>query len=361
MIRGRIRKKFAALENCCTAVQNGDMPNSSDTSTENVSRAESRWRRETARWTTIGALAVALPAIAGFGARVWWIFELASHFRVQYFGCLLVASVILVALGRWRTAGLTGAFCMLHGALLWPFYAPNHPSAAGRANLRIVSLNLNIANRKHAQVLRFIRDESPDVAVFLEVSERWGEVLKALEQEWPYSCTRPQYGSFGVALYSRLPLEESRIEFLSDGFPAVVARVNVAHNDDHIPVTIFGTHPMRPMWGLGVTPRDEQLAALAERIRQCPGPKIVVGDLNTTSWSPAFVDFRERTELCDSRSGRGVQPSWPAFLPRPFRIPIDHCLVSPGIRIIDRRIGPKVGSDHLPVIAELAIVPRAAE
>lgn len=337
------------------------MTNSSNRSTRTAARAEPPWRRELARWTSIGVLAVALPATVGFAARRWWIFELASHFRAQYFLCLLIASVILVALRRWRMAGLAGAFLPLHGALLWPFYAPSHPATDARANLRIVSLNLNSANQQHDRVLRFIREESPDVAVFLEVSERWGEVLKELEGEWPYSRTRPQPGTFGVALYSRFPFDDSRIEFLATGFPAVVARVRVADKDDHVPVTIFGTHPMRPMWGLGDTPRNEQLAALAELVRARSGARIVVGDLNTTSWSPAFSDFRERTELRDSRLGTGVQPSWPAFLPRPFRIPIDHCLVSPGIRILDRRIGPKVGSDHLPVIADLAIPPRAAE
>jgi endonuclease/exonuclease/phosphatase family metal-dependent hydrolase len=37
------------------------------------------------------------------------------------------------------------------------------------------------------------------------------------------------------------------------------------------------------------------------------------------------------------------------------RIPIDHVVVSPEVRVTDRRVGPDVGSDHLPVEATLAI------
>lgn len=36
-------------------------------------------------------------------------------------------------------------------------------------------------------------------------------------------------------------------------------------------------------------------------------------------------------------------------------IPIDHCLISEGIRAHDARTGSFTGSDHLPLILELEI------
>jgi endonuclease/exonuclease/phosphatase (EEP) superfamily protein YafD len=36
-------------------------------------------------------------------------------------------------------------------------------------------------------------------------------------------------------------------------------------------------------------------------------------------------------------------------------VPIDHCLVSPEITILDRRLGPAVGSDHYPLIVDFII------
>ena len=58
--------------------------------------------------------------------------------------------------------------------------------------------------------------------------------------------------------------------------------------------------------------------------------------------------------LLPSRLGFGVQATWPSvYRIPPMMIPIDHCLVSPDVRVVGRRVGPHIGSDHLPVIVEL--------
>ena len=63
-----------------------------------------------------------------------------------------------------------------------------------------------------------------------------------------------------------------------------------------------------------------------------------------------------QTGLDNARKGFGLLPTWPAFMPWPFlRIPIDHCLVSPDIRVIRMRTGRTIGSDHLPIIVDMAI------
>jgi hypothetical protein len=67
---------------------------------------------------------------------------------------------------------------------------------------------------------------------------------------------------------------------------------------------------------------------------------ILLGDLNVTPWSPHFRQLLQQTGL-------------PAQVP-PLRIPLDHCLVSPAFQVIERRVGPRLGSDHLPLIVTLA-------
>ena len=83
-------------------------------------------------------------------------------------------------------------------------------------------------------------------------------------------------------------------------------------------------------------------------------PMIVAGDLNLTPWSPFFREFVDRSGLRDSRRGFGVQATWPSRLGM-AGIPMDHVLVSQDGSVIDRRVGPSFGSDHRPVIVDLAI------
>ena len=83
-------------------------------------------------------------------------------------------------------------------------------------------------------------------------------------------------------------------------------------------------------------------------------PVIVAGDLNTTPWSHGFQRLIRPRGLRDSAVGHGVQTTWNArrWVPR---IPIDHVVVSPEVRVVARRVGPDVGSDHLPIEATLAV------
>jgi len=51
--------------------------------------------------------------------------------------------------------------------------------------------------------------------------------------------------------------------------------------------------------------------------------------------------------------------TWPARVggipwPPPLRIAIDHCFVSPGIGIAGLAAGPDIGSDHLPLLIDIA-------
>lgn len=84
---------------------------------------------------------------------------------------------------------------------------------------------------------------------------------------------------------------------------------------------------------------------------------IIAGDLNTTMWSPYYKRLARDSGLANARKGFGILATWPSFYPF-LRIPIDHYLVSPEVRVVDLRMGPKFGSDHRPLVADLFVPPR---
>jgi len=93
-----------------------------------------------------------------------------------------------------------------------------------------------------------------------------------------------------------------------------------------------------------------QTAVVAGYARTLGKDQIVMGDFNSTPWSDLQVAFRNATAL-DNRGPLVL--SWPASLPAPLRLPVDPVFVGGGLKIHDLQAGPALGSDHLPMIAEI--------
>jgi endonuclease/exonuclease/phosphatase (EEP) superfamily protein YafD len=154
-----------------------------------------------------------------------------------------------------------------------------------------------------------------------------------------------------IALYSRLPLSRAKIVYIgAAGVPSVIAEVEVAGER----ATVISTHPLPPAGSSYSRWRNDQLEKIPEFVGNATSPVLLLGDLNVTPWSHHFRRLLKRTGLRDASQGRGVQPTWPTHN-RLLRIPIDHCLHSPEIVVVQKEIGPHVGSDHFPVIVDFIV------
>lgn len=75
-------------------------------------------------------------------------------------------------------------------------------------------------------------------------------------------------------------------------------------------------------------------------------------DPRLSPWNAPLSDFAQRLNLrgtsCSYCHG-GTFPTWAG----PFGLTLDHILVSPEFRLKDFQRGPDIGSDHLPISAEL--------
>lgn len=245
-------------------------------------------------------------------------------------------------------------FCLaINLSEIVPWYLPvwaNNQSMAGR-NLQVVASNVLRSNKDYSRVISWVRQEQPDIAVFLEIHNAWSVELDQLKDILPYSLSYPQYGYYGVAMYSKLLLENGIYqEFGVKGIVSIVANVTVGSKK----VTVIGTHPAAPLNAKYLHWRNIQLAEMSRYISQLTNPSIVIGDLNTTMWSPYYKDFIAATGMRNARQGFGIQPTCYRKSPI-FSIPLDHCLVSPEIQVLNSRVGENVGSDHWPIIADLAI------
>lgn len=282
--------------------------------------------------------------------------ELASHFKVQYLigsvACLL--SFLFYQEPGWALAAALGVAINL--VAVAPWYTGGKKTAGNRDSRRRVKLilaNVNHENNAHESFIVFARKHAPDVLVVQEVTEVWRKSLQALRNLYPFSEELPKkYGS-GMALYSRFPFERLPVVFPEgDARPCILARVDI----DGVSVSLLSIHPRTPIQNGHFKLRNGLLAAAADCLGKLPEPKICVGDLNITQWSPYYRSFVEQTKLVNIRRGFGLLPSWPTFLFfKWLMIPLDHCLVSDDICVTYAQAGESFGSDHLPLIVEFEL------
>lgn len=289
--------------------------------------------------------------------KVTLVLELASHFQLQYMLLNLCTLILLwfnYSTQAWWLVSLAGILINMTELAEW--YLPQTKFKKDKTfNLRILQFNILHNNKEYVKAIARVMEVQSDIAIFLEISNTWTKELEVLETCFPYHFKiqdRDNYGS-GAVIYSKLPLEETSILALAGGRKSLVSRINV----EGMPVLIIATHLSNPARKHGFDRRNKQLAKLGNYVANAKDAVIVAGDFNTTMWSPYYKRFSQHTGLRNARSGFGIMPTWPVRSPL-FYIPIDHCLVSREIQIIKSRTGRAMGSDHLPLITDLAIAAK---
>jgi len=305
----------------------------------------------------IAASVFCLLTLAAYLGRAGWAFDVCSHFRLQYMIALAMCASVLAALRDRVFLAVAGACFIVNAAEIVPWYfGADAPPSDESPHLTLLCANVWNFNDDHDRFLVLIEERDPDIVVVLEATAAWTKVLEAIAAEYPHSLAEIHEHPFGIAIYSRLPLEEARIvRYGSADFPSIVAKVDVGGET----VTILATHPLPPrrprLWRM----RNEQLAAIAAARDELGDRLIVAGDFNASPFSPCMKHFvaSMRTPTARLRyasRGHGIKPTWPTFS-RLLFTPLDHILATDTLAVTDFRTGPHIGSDHLPVQATIAL------
>ncbi|MDX9868474.1 MAG: endonuclease/exonuclease/phosphatase family protein [Kiritimatiellia bacterium] len=297
-----------------------------------------------------------LFTLAGLFGRFGWLPEICTHFKPQLALCFLGYAAFECVARRHRHAAagllLAGVNALPVLLLLTPAASASAPPSHRPAvRLRLLQANILTRNTDAQALLRLAEREQPDVVILQEPNARWLRDLAPLTNRYPVYASMPREDNFGAAIYCRSNALEAGIFQLDDpeGAPSTRARIRIGDQT----LTVVGTHALAPYNAAMWKGRNRFLRRLARHLRDWGTPLVVTGDFNNTPWSAHFQTFLRESGLTDSAQGRGPLPTWPAS--RPFlRIPLDHCLHSSDVRIVSRRRGPDIGSDHLPLILDLA-------
>ncbi|MFZ0241758.1 MAG: endonuclease/exonuclease/phosphatase family protein [Desulfobacterales bacterium] len=293
----------------------------------------------------------------------WWVRSLDFP-RLQLFLLwllLLLLEFLWLDVSRGSTWGLVtvaGGGLVVQGwwimpfTRLYPVEVKPAVTAEQRRMIRIMTANVLTTNRRAGVLIELVRENSPDILVTLESDGWWQARLDELEPSYPYTIKCPLDNLYGMHVYSRFVLEDSRIDYLMEpGIPSMHTLVRLPSGNG-IRAHFLHPKPPSPAQSKESSKRDAELIMVARSVAETRAPVIVTGDLNDVAWSETTRLFKKISGLLDPRVGRGMFNTFNAghwFM----RWPLDHLFHSDHFTLSNIRRLPAFGSDHFPLFTEL--------
>jgi endonuclease/exonuclease/phosphatase (EEP) superfamily protein YafD len=301
--------------------------------------------------------------LGGMLAPIYPAADFLNHFRPYTLAgaCAVLAAALAL---HTRAIVLPGAVLLvalnamlLALPLLWAAEPAERPAGSqalasgGGRDLELVTFNT--FGGDVGPIARFVLEQDADIVVLQEIAPQRAAALAALlRARYPHShACRPQ-DRCDAAIFAKPSWVATGHEAWTKESPETIW---VQFDDPDLgKFRVVGVHLHLPYRYEQQTRQIERLIALRATFTE---PAIVAGDFNMTPWSYRLQHLLASADL---RRHATFLRSWPTDLHPLFRLPapaflIDHVLSTPDITSVSIRTGPKVGSDHLPVIARLRL------
>ncbi len=275
--------------------------------------------------------------------------DIVNHFRpLTLVGC--IGGIALALLGRRMLAGMgLTALAVINSCIILVVssYAAKTVETTSGRDVKIVTFNVYGANENLAEASKWLIAQNADIMVLEEMTSRSKPgLMPALEVAFPhiYDC-----GCNDIIIASKRPWLRAGGHSRTTALPSW----SWVELDDEKggKLRVVGLRPYYPYrsneQAVHYTWIENQLASIKQ-------PMIVIGDFNLTPWSWKLGRLSHRTGLlrhgtwARSWPAQDNWPDVPAFL-------IDNVLTSPEIRSVSFATGPRLGSDHLPIVATVRL------
>jgi endonuclease/exonuclease/phosphatase (EEP) superfamily protein YafD len=295
-------------------------------------------------WITwaIGIIATAL----GFTAAWLPAFDLVNEARPIHAAVAVVLCVIAFVLREPPLIRPAVALALLQVGLLllpWARAAASAPSAPPA--LRLVTFDLGAANDRFDEIADFVLGASADVVLLQDVSCTAADrLIPKLKTTFPTALVSAE-NCAGQALLSKQPWLAGGQVITGARKPLLMwARMQLANHT----FTLTG---VRFSGALEPNEQAADLGRLVAHLSSQGAAHVVAGNLNVTPFAWKFAQLQN--------AGLGQHATyltnWPAQWLLPLALP-DNVLSSEGIASVRLTTGPSLGSDHRPLIADIAFV-----
>jgi endonuclease/exonuclease/phosphatase (EEP) superfamily protein YafD len=272
-----------------------------------------------------------------------------QHWGLQLWQLSLIGAITGLLLTDWRAVALSAAVAGYWSWRLWP-RRPARDAAQQEAIplLRLVSANLLYENLGFERTLQGLAALDADVLVLCEVTPEARGHFRRLETRYPHALdTCAPESLYGILILSRFPLTLRSTGTGDDPLPRHLA-ADLSIGADRI--SLVAIHPTNPLRFSQAHRIPAEFDAVAQLCRAAQGDLILTGDCNAAGWSSYLRDLERVASLSNDRK---LRPSWPVWLPPLVRLPLDHVWVRGRVALLKAGLGPRLGSDHLPLVAEI--------
>lgn len=262
-------------------------------------------------------------------------------------------------------------------ALIWfgPYYLPHNPPPMTRPTLKVVTFNVWIYNEQLSNVEAWMEMVEPDIVLLQEITSGLASGDSSINSRFPYHAS--QVGSidnFGSLLLTKYPIlsEESLTILENHSLTRYTIDVNgriIALYNIHMPQPLGKNHVplssddtiVQNIISYDSGGRNEQIRRLIRRVETEKYPFIIGGDFNMSDQAVIYGELSAVMADSFRQGGTGSGRTWPILVLDhispliPPLLRVDYIWHSEALRTVEAFLGPELGSDHLPLVAELEL------
>lgn len=298
----------------------------------------------------------------------YWYSKLLDFPRLQYLilGILCLISFSFIT-KKWKlssillVSGLVAAL-LIQSIRIFPYWfgektVPDAVENYSEDNsVSVLLTNVLITNKEGEKLRSVIREANPDIILAMEVNDWWLRALEPIKQDYKYVVERANDEAYGMALYSRLPLKNTDIQYIKHkNVPSFHTNIQLRSGKEF---KLHAVHPVAPMpsdkYPDNVGDAEIELIRVGEYVSKETLPSMVAGDFNDVSWSNTSRLFGNDGKLRNSRLGRGLFNTFDSNS-KIMRWPLDHYYVTEQFQLAEIRVLEDIGSDHFPILAKFVL------
>jgi len=297
-----------------------------------------------------------LTLLFGYFGEYCRFFDVLSNFKLQIFQTTLFLIPAACYLKKPRklwiaNIAILALIFLVTFAEIIPWYYNSKLPDNNTCKFRVSLVNVLKKNNHYSDVIKFVKNTSPDLLIFMEIDDKWFEKLKVLDADYQSQIVSSTLGNDGIVVYTKFPIINSEEIVLS---PKNRPNLKITLNIKGQKVDCLVAHPVSPTRKPGKwEDRNTHIENIGKVANLAENPLIVIADMNTSMWSPFYKKMIHGTHLRNSRKGFGINGTYPAPLTLISGVPIDHILFDNNFSCSNFKRGAYIGSDHLPIYADL--------